>query len=298
MQGASPPGSPPIAGIRESGSASAAMRVSKGKASGRPGYQAPWAPSDQYLSKKVHVGPGFEQQTTRRQAVYGKLRSDVPMTKMLLATDWGQGGRDWYDGAADSMHKPLITRPRPGTVGVPFGKQLDRKEAVVGKLLSDVAMTRMLLGANWSQGGENLVADYNTDTFLKPPPTRKRAFLGQHSFSKQIGRVDYHAAGLRGAPAKPGLGERGGAKTAKMQAQMDARAASAPRDRQGGGGGTHGATRPSSAGKLKPGQHGRPAEPFSMTNIPQRPKPHVQVPDLKKQMPRDRWTQLPMRHVG
>jgi hypothetical protein len=275
----------------QSGSASAAIRQAKFKSANLK-LAAPWAPSDQYLNKPIHVGPTFDKQTTRQQAVYGKLRSDVPMTKMLLATNWNQGGRDWYDGAADSMHKPLITRPRTGAVGVLFSKQLTRKEAVVGKLLSDVAMTRMLLGTSWSQGGDNLTAEADSDTFLKPPPTRKRANLGQHSFNKQIGRVDYHQAGLRGAPAKPGLGERGAPMNAKMRAQVDARglrATSAPRVRESGSSSHDG--RPKSA----VGWHGKP-DPFAtLTDIPQRPRPHVLVPDMNRQISRDRWTKQPMR---
>ncbi|KAG8469760.1 hypothetical protein KFE25_006215 [Diacronema lutheri] len=282
--------------LGKSGSAAAAIRVSS---KSKDKFAPTWAPSDQYLNKPVHVGPAFEKQTTRTKAVYGKLLSDVPMTKMLLATDWGQGGRDWYDGAADSMHRPLITRPRTGAV-LQFSKQLTRKEAVVGKLLSDVAMTRMLLGTSWSQGGDDISAEADLDTFLKPPPTRKRANLGQHSFNKQIGRVDYHQAGLRGAPAKPGLGERGAPRTAKMHAHADARAsraASAPAIRDTAHGaapsGSTGAAaaRPTSAkgtsGKL---------DPFaSLTDIPQRARPHVLVPDMSRQMPRDRWVQQPMR---
>jgi len=241
----------------------------------------------------VNVGPGFEKQTTRIQAVYGKLRSDVPMTKMLLATDWGQGGRDWYDGAADSMHKPHITRPSTGHVGVPFSKQLTRKEAVVGKLLSDVAMTRMLTGADWSQGGDNLTSEPEIDTFLKPPPTRKRAFVGQHKFNKQIGRVDYHAAGLRGAPAKPGLGERiSYHRSPRVQAQQDARderarATSAPPADRPLATPSPPAQQPVSASKA--------ADTFEAFKVPQRPTPHVRVPVFKKQMPREKWTQQPMR---
>jgi len=284
-----------------SGSAAAVVRLSQyGKGSS---HKDVWAPSDSVLLKKVNVGPGFEKQTNRIQAVYGKLRSDVPMTKMLLATDWGQGGRDWYDGAADSMHKPHITRPSSSNVGVPFGKQLSRKEAVVGKLLNDVAMTRMLTGTDWSQGGDHLAAEAEIDTFLKPPPTRKRAFLGQHHFNKQIGRVEYHVAGLRGAPAKPNLGEKvTHHRSIRMQAQEDARAKramSAPPNR-------HSVEASRSAAKAG-SSLGRPTSavkavgdnavnPFAtITDIPQRPKAHVRVPTFEKQMPRERWTQQPMR---
>jgi hypothetical protein len=48
---------------------------------------------------------------------------------MLLGANCGQGGCESYDGAADTMIKPLITRPRSASVGVPFAKQITRKSS-------------------------------------------------------------------------------------------------------------------------------------------------------------------------
>lgn len=251
-------------------SAAAAIRLS----SARPKrFSEPFVPYDHYLHKPVKVGPSFEKQTTRNKAVYGKLLNDVAMTKMLMATDWNQGGRDWYDGAADSMLKPLITSRRPASTGVKFEKQITRKQAVCGKLLTDVAMTRMLLGADWSQGGDSLASE--PDSFLNPPPTRKRPNVGQHRFNRQIGRVAYHVAGMRGAPAKPGLGEKvvGGALLDAYAEEASSRASSAP-----GAGGAKGLTAFA-----------------TLTDVPQRPRLHVSVPDMSRQLPRARWTQQPMR---
>lgn len=274
-------------------SASAATAIRLSGSGSKPRFPPPWSPPSDFLNKPVHVGVPFEKQTTRSKAVYGKMLTDVPMTKMLLATDWGQGGRDWYDGAADTMTRPLITRPRTGNVGVPFGKQLTRKEAVMGKLLSDVAMTRMLMGTSWSQGGENISTE--AETFLKPPLTRKRANIGQHSFNKQIGRVDYHQAGLRGAPAKPGLGERGPPRSARMRAQMEAHAARAALEHSPSRGESHGEALAGAKEAHMVGA-GDKTDPFAtLTDIPQRVQRHMPVPDMSKQMPRDRWVQQPMR---
>jgi hypothetical protein len=272
---------------------SAGIQVARAKSAAAARHNTPWRAPDHYLRKPVNVGIAFEKQITRKEAVYGKLLSDVAMTKMLLGANWGQGGREGYDGATDTMTKPLITRPRSASVGVPFAKQITRKEAVVGKLLTDVAMTRMLLGADWSQGGGD-AADPDLDTFLKPPITRKRANLGQHSFNKQMGRVDYHLAGLRAAPAKPGLGERGPPRSALMEETVadprGSRGASAPPSR------THSssALRARSVGLSKFGRD-RP-DPFAtLTDVPQRPQPHVRTADFARQLPRERWTQTPMR---
>lgn len=147
-------------------------------------------------------GTTFEKQTTRQQAVYGRLLED-PMTKVLFAANKRSfSGREVHDGAADSMHHPSITRPRPRSSGVPFSKQLNRKQAVFGKLLSDVSMTRMLMGTDWSQGGENIKAVTEKSALHENRFMGRRQAVGFHSFAKQMGRVDYHIAGLRSAPPK------------------------------------------------------------------------------------------------
>ncbi|KAJ1639822.1 hypothetical protein T492DRAFT_899074 [Pavlovales sp. CCMP2436] len=254
-----------------SGSADAAFRISRAKSAGKA-MSLPWAPPDHHLNKPIHSGPAFELQTTRAQAVYGKMR--LPESSLA-------GGRDWYDGAHPTIGRSLINRPRTGAVGVPFAKQLTRKEAVYGKLLTDVAMTRMLLGTSWSQGGgQSAEVEVLSTTFLRPPLTRKRTNIGQHQFNKQIGRVEYYEAGLRGAPAKPNLGERkGDPRNHKMQAQADARnprAASAPPLRN--------ATAPVGLAAAKGGAKMNPFA--SLIDIPQRLRPHVLVPDMSRQIGR------------
>jgi DNA topoisomerase-3 len=67
------------------------------------------------------------------------------------------------------MIKPLITRPRSASVGVPFAKQITRKEAVVGKLLTD-GKTDLLTGFKSARTGRNFKA------FLVKQPDGKIGF--------------------------------------------------------------------------------------------------------------------------
>ena len=108
---------------------------------------------------------------------------------------------DWVSAAAVSSRrgpggKPMTQKDReklPAYAREPFQKQITRKEAVVGKLLEDIQMNRMLRGTHAS-GAADIIYDPNFES-----QSSSRDLGAVRTFGSQVGRLDMHRAGTRAA---------------------------------------------------------------------------------------------------
>ena len=73
----------------------------------------------------------------------------------------------------------------------PFQKQINRKQAVLGKLLEDLSMTRMLIGV---EGTNDLI--YHPNETVQ---SHSKALGHVRTFTSQVGRLDMHRSGTRAA---------------------------------------------------------------------------------------------------
>ena len=159
-------------------------------AGSKPSNWFPQAPPKDHLTRPASAtsGVAFERQITRRQDVNGKLLEDNAMTRFLF----GQmgNGPEYYEKAMDSLMKPLNVSHRP-KVGV--GQHNFTRQA--GRL-------------PLSRAGSRSAAEGSQPSYWEPgmayKPEGKN--LGKApSFERNIGRVDLHLSGMRGAPPGPSL---------------------------------------------------------------------------------------------
>lgn len=111
------------------------------------------------------------------------------------------GVDDWVSAAASGSRrgprgKPMTQKDRdklPAYAREPFQKQITRKEAVVGKLLEDVQMNRMLRGTHAS-GAADIMYDPNFES-----QSSSRNLGAVRQFGSQVGRLEPHRTGTRAA---------------------------------------------------------------------------------------------------
>ena len=219
----------------------------------------PEAPPCDKLTRPSSASSGvhFSQQTTRRQDVNGKLLEDIAMTRFLFGANIFTGP-EHYDGAYDSMHKPVKVshRPRVGTGHHKFRKQTGRLPL---HRVGTRAAAEGIRPSHWEPG-----MGY----------TESMANRGSaSSFDRMVGRVDLCVSGMRGAPSK--LAHQDNAAPPSRTRPMSAAAALQ------GGAERHAA--PSGA---------QMSRPLTRGVLPVR---HVQVPAMDKQLSREAWANLPIR---
>ena len=135
------------------------------------------------------------------------------MTRFLFGANM-VGGPEYYDKAYDSMMNPLPTSDKK-KIGT--GQHVMRKQA--GRLPLNRVGTRAaadgILPSHWEPGTGYSPHMYNGG--------------GAMGFDRQLGRVDLHLSGMRGAPAKPSLAAdfaNGGGSERPQSAMASLRAAS------------------------------------------------------------------------
>ena len=233
-----PPVRPVSAGTEPSGAAPPPppAKKAKGKKEGIPAY----------------MQPPFAKQISRVQAINGKLLEDNTMVRVLRGTSSNDIVYDMNDGALShtkdlgmvrrfgdiigrvdhskvgtraaaqgtfpshwrptAMPNDQMTRPASASSGVAFQRQITRKQDVNGKLLENIEMCRALFGSSAS-GPEYYERAY--DSLMQPLHVSHRPKMGtgQHSFTKQMGRLPLNRTGTRAAAAgtcpshwEPGMG--------------------------------------------------------------------------------------------
>lgn len=145
--------------------------------------------------------PNYAASSTSKRLAYSSAFADVlgrvPIHK--------QGTRTAADGNAPSTWRPTspsnldLTRKATPSPGVAFGRQITRAQDVNGKLLEDIAMTRVLFASGFSSVPEYYEKAH--DSMHRPLPTSNRTRVGRgaHSFPRQVGRVALHRTGNRSA---------------------------------------------------------------------------------------------------
>jgi len=228
----------------------------------KPSNWFPAAPPKDHLTRPASASSGvaFQRQITRRQDVNGKLLEDNSMTRFLF----GQmgNGPEYYEKAMDSLMKPLAVshRPRVGPGQHNFVKQ-------VGRLPPSRAGSRSAAEGSqpsyWEPGMSYTVEGKNAG---KAP-----------SFDRNIGRVDLHLSGMRGAPPGPSLAaDYAGGSTRPQSAIAMLRSAAD--------------NVPSSFGTKRQAPVDRP--------IAERVRKHVYTLAWDKSSTRDQWTAQSLRLQG
>ena len=339
-----PPVRPVSAGTEPSGAAPPPppAKKAKGKKEGIPAY----------------MQPPFAKQISRVQAINGKLLEDNTMVRVLRGTSSNDIVYDMNDGALShtkdlgmvrrfgdiigrvdhskvgtraaaqgtfpshwrptAMPNDQMTRPASASSGVAFQRQITRKQDVNGKLLENIEMCRALFGSSAS-GPEYYERAY--DSLMQPLHVSHRPKMGtgQHSFTKQMGRLPLNRTGTRAAAAgtcpshwEPGMGYQESipkanqvASFAKQSGRIELHLsgmrgappkASLAADYVGPG-------RPQSAmavlrggtGEMPGGRPARRAPPPDTRPPPEGPKKHVVSHSFDKQLTRDQWTSRAMR---
>ena len=207
-------------------------------------------------------GVAFQRQITRKQDVNGKLLENITMTRMLFAENGG-GGPEYYEDAHGSMMKPLATShiKRIGVGQHKFTKQMGRLP--------------------FNRSGTRAAAQGTFPSHWEPGMGYSESIpRASHvaNFAKDMGRVELHLSGMRGAPPKASLAaDYVGSSGARPQSAMAVL-------RGGGDGGMPG------QGKKRPQSAAANIRP-----IPEGPKKHIQVGSFSKQLTREQWTSRPMR---
>ena len=234
-----------------------------------PSHWFPHAPPKDGITKPAGKSCGikFEKQITRKQDVNGKLLEDIPMTRFLFGANM-VGGPEYYDKAYDSMMNPLPTSDKK-KIGT--GQHVMRKQA--GRLPLNRVGTRAaadgILPSHWEPGTGYSPHMYNGG--------------GAMGFDRQLGRVDLHLSGMRGAPAKPSLAAdfaNGGGSERPQSAMASLRAAS-------------------SDGFGKSSRSTRSAAPTQRPQsamLPASMNKNVPVANFNKQLTREQWSSRPIRH--
>ena len=318
---------------------------------------APKAPKD---AKKVplYAQAPFTKQTSRRQAVMGKLLEDNIMCRVLTgassndmayepkfeaqshATKPGRvrrfgdivgrlelhksGTRAAASGTFPSNWRPVsppndaITKRGSASCGVAFERQITRKQDVNGKLLENLAMTRFLFPA---AGGGPEIYDKAYDSMMQPLMVahRQRIGRGQHTFSRQTGRLPLHRSGTRAAangvfPShwEPGMGysetipratnvSNFGKQPGRCELHLSGMRGAPPNPCLAADAGSRPA-RPQSAMQMMNADAGadpkrRPAtaKPDAGRPVPERVRKHIPVANFSRQMTRAQWCSIPLR---
>jgi len=130
---------------------------------------------------------------------FSQQRGRVPMSK--------QGTRIAAEGTYESHWSakapPNIDLTRTGrpSTGIPFSKQITRLQDINGKLLEDIAMTRVLFAAGSNPGPEYYQRSMDSMDTPIYTSSRKRVGIGTRSFGSMIGRVPMHKSGSRASAA-------------------------------------------------------------------------------------------------
>ena len=232
------------------------------------------APNDSMTRPgSASCGIKFEKQITRRQDVNGKLLENLAMTRFLFGAGMQQGP-EHYDGAYDTMMKP---GPQSHLKKIGLGQQHFRKQT--GRLPLNRVGTRAaangVFPSHWEPG-----AGW-TPTFVN---TGKK----QLGFDRQVGRVELHLSGMRGAPARADLAAdfnpSGGGGAERPQSAMAQLRAAEKND--GFGGKKKGRSRSAASLNVRPEK--QIIYPASM-------KKNIQVANFNKQLTREQWTKQVIR---
>ena len=170
------------------------------------------APNDS-MTRPCSASSGikFEKQITRRQDVNGKLLENLAMTRFLFGAGIQQGP-EHYDGAYDTMMNP--------------GSQSHLKKIGQGQHHFRKQCGRIPL----NRQGTRAAADGIYPSHWEPGAGYTASFVNtgkkQMGFDRQVGRVELHLSGMRGAPARadmaadfnPGGGERPQSAMAQLRA--------------------------------------------------------------------------------
>ena len=229
-----------------------------------PSHWRPLAPPKDDMTRPASASSGvrFERQITRKQDVNGKLLENITMTRMLFADQ--QGGPEYYEKAHGSLMQPLATShvKRIGVGQHKFMRQM-------GRLPLHRTGTRSaaqgVYPSHWEPG-----MGYSESI----PRANNVA-----NFGRDLGRVELHLSGMRGAPPKAALAADYQGDTSSKRPQ------SATAILQQGGDGSGMKRRPqSAAATIRP--------------IPEGPKKHIECHSFSKQLTRDQWTSRPVRISG
>ena len=315
----------------------------------------------------MYLREPFAKQITRTQAINGKLLEDNTMVRVLRGAssndvvyepnyraqshsrDLGAvrrfgdivgrlephkvGTRAAASGSFPSHWRPLsppkdtITRPASASSGVAFQRQITRKQDVNGKLLENITMTRMLFAENGG-GGPEYYEDAH-GSMMKPLATShiRRIGIGQHKFTRQMGRLPFNRTGTRAAAQgtfpshwEPGMGYSESIPRAshvanfakdmgRVELHLSGMRGAPPKSALAADyvGPTTGARPQSAMAILRSGGDGgapsqakrRPQSAAANTRpIPEGPKKHIPCGSFSKQLTRDQWTSRPVRISG
>ena len=233
------------------------------------------APNDS-MTRPCSASSGikFEKQITRRQDVNGKLLENLAMTRFLFGAGI-QTGPEHYDGAYDTMMNPG-SQSHLKKIGQ--GQHHFRKQC--GRLPLNRVGTRAaangIYPSHWEPG-----AGY-TATFVN---TGKK----QMGFDRQVGRVELHLSGMRGAPARADLAAdfnpSGGGGERPQSAMAQLRAA----EKNDGFGKKKSRSRSAAPMNVRPEK--QIIYPASM-------KRNIQTANFGKQLTREQWTSQVIRGAG
>lgn len=230
-----------------------------GAAGTRPSHWFPTAPpkDDMTRPSSASSGVAFQRQITRKQDVNGKLLENIAMTRFLFGANNGNG-QEYYEKAYDSLMAPLSVSHRPRV-----GSGQHRFKNQVGRLPLQRAGTRAAAQGSFPSYWEPGMG--YSDTIPKPTNVA--------NFHRQMGRVDLHLSGMRGAPPKASLAADyvGPSRPQSAMAMLRADAAGAPAVPK----------RPMTAQVQRP--------------IPEAVRPHIYTQAWDKQLTRDQWTSRAMR---
>jgi len=188
------------------------------------------------------------------------------MTRMLFAENGG-GGPEYYEGAHGNMMKPL---------GVSHVKRIG---------VGQHKFTRQMGRLPFNRTGTRAAAQGTFPSHWEPgmgyaeslPKARNVS-----NFSRDMGRVDLHLSGMRGAPPKASLAAD------YVGPESSKRPQSAMAILRNGGDGSGGVS-----------QKRRPQSAAANTRpIPEGPKKHIECHGWQKGLTRDQWTSRPMRISG
>jgi len=233
-----------------------------------PSHWRPMAPPKDTMTRPASASSGvaFQRQITRKQDVNGKLLENITMTRMLFAENGG-GGPEYYEGAHGNMMKPL---------GVSHVKRIG---------VGQHKFTRQMGRLPFNRTGTRAAAQGTFPSHWEPgmgyaeslPKARNVS-----NFSRDMGRVDLHLSGMRGAPPKASLAAD------YVGPESSKRPQSAMAILRNGGDGSGGVS-----------QKRRPQSAAANTRpIPEGPKKHIECHGWQKGLTRDQWTSRPMRISG
>lgn len=223
-----------------------------------PSHWRPTAPPNDTMTRPASASSGvaFQRQITRKQDVNGKLLENISMTRFLFGA-LGQGP-EYYERAYDTLMHPLNVshRPRVGNGQHTFGKQL-------GRLPLNRVGTRAAADGTFPSHWEPGMGYSETI-----PKATKIA-----DFQRQVGRVELHLSGMRGAPPKASLAADYQGPKRPQSAMAILRSSEASSN---------------GAPKRRPAQEAtRP--------IPEGVKKHIEAHSFNKQLTREQWTSRPLR---